>query len=456
MSSLFESLPTFLSLACLSQIACATTDQPVARNVVILLADDLGYADVGYHGCKDVPTPNIDRLATQGVQFTDGYVTGSVCGPTRAGLMSGRYQQKLGAQNNIGERRIDEETPYGLPLDVTTLADRFQELGFVTGCFGKWHLGGELLFDKRLFPTNRGFNEFYGFLEGAARYEDANNVERKYIRGETVLDGEDAYYTEALGREAVSFIKRHKDERFFLYVPFNAVHAPMQATEADLQRMAHIKDPNRRTLAAMLISLDDQVGHIMQTLETEGISDDTLLVFLSDNGGKPNNNYSLNHPLRGEKNTAFEGGIRIPYCMQWPAALKAGQTRTEPISSLDLFPTTLNAVGGSINPAWQLDGINLVPALLTDGEIPTRPLYWKARGHQSIRHGDWKLINQHNTGWQLFNLSEDLAETTDLAQQHPEQATSLKANYDTWDAQNKPGSYGWDKALPFHSTRVPR
>ena len=142
--------------------------------------------------------------------------------------------------------------------------------------------------------------------------------------------------------------------------------------------------------------------------------------------------------------------------MQWPAALKAGQTRTEPISSLDLFPTTLNAVGGSINPAWQLDGINLVPALLTDGEIPTRPLYWKARGHQSIRHGDWKLINQHNTGWQLFNLSEDLAETTDLAQQHPEQATSLKANYDTWDAQNKPGSYGWDKALPFHSTRVPR
>lgn len=429
---------------------------PVAHNVVLILADDLGYADVGYHGGTEIPTPNIDRLAQSGVYFTNGYVTGSVCGPTRAGLISGRYQQRLGAQNNVGPRRISEHTPYGLPLDVTTLAERFKTLGFATACFGKWHLGGEILFDQRLFPTNRGFDEFYGFLEGAARYEDVHNVERKYIRGTTVLDGETDYYTEAIGREALDFIDRHQDERFFLYLPFNAVHAPMQAAPKDLERMAHIGDPDRRKLAAMLVSMDDQIGKVLDSLEAKGLSENTLVVFLSDNGGNPADNFSLNHPLRGRKTQAYEGGIRIPFCMSWPDVIAPNGKRDDPISSLDIFPTALTAAGGTVEDAWQLDGINLTPYFHSNENIAERTLYWKERNHRALRQGDWKLVQHFDQPWQLFNLSNDLSEQHDLAAKEPERVETLKRSYTAWDTKNKPAFFGDDQYLPFYSERVPR
>jgi arylsulfatase A-like enzyme len=458
-------LLSLLSLgASLVLSACQSTESPesdptalpIAQNVVLILADDLGYADVGYHGCKDIPTPNIDRLAQSGVYFTNGYVTASVCGPTRAGLISGRYQQSFGAQNNVGPRRINEHTPYGLPLEVPTLAERFKEMGFATACFGKWHLGGEVLFDQRLFPTNRGFDEFYGFLQGAARYEDVHNVERKYIRGTTVLDGEKDYYTEALGREALSFIDRHRDERFFLYLPFNAVHAPMQAAPKDLERMAHIEDPDRRKLAAMLVSMDDQIGKVLDSLEATGLSENTLVVFLSDNGGNPDDNFSLNLPLRGKKTQAYEGGIRIPFCMSWPGVIAPNGRRDEPISSLDIFPTVLTAVGGTVEDAWQLDGLNLRPYFDSDQSIPDRILYWKERNHRAIRQGDWKLVQHFDQPWELFNLRDDLSEQHDLATEARERVEALKSSYTEWDANNKPAFFGDDKSLPVHDERVPR
>ncbi len=430
---------------------------PPARNVVIILADDLGYADVGYHGCKDVATPHIDSIAAAGVSFTNGYVTAAVCGPTRAGLLSGRYQQRIGCEQNIGPFRRSPDVKLGLPLEVKTMADRFKTLGFATGCFGKWHLGGERAFDTSLFPTSRGFDEFFGFLEGAASYVDHTNKEKKYLRGTAVLDGEPDYYTRALGREAVSFIDRHKDERFLLYLPFNAVHAPMQADPKDLKRVAGIADPNRRKLAAMLTSMDDEIGRVLEKLREHGLERNTLVVFFSDNGGKPGNNFSLNHPLRGQKGTFYEGGIRIPFCMRWPARLPAGMVVDDPVISLDLLPTTIAAAGGRVGEDWRCEGINLLPRL--NGSVkrlPERTLFWKSGPRWAVRHGDWKLLKEGKAPPRLFNLAKDISEKHDLAAEHPKQVKQLRRLWLDWEKDNIPANYGWNKALGNEVEHVER
>ena len=266
-------------------------------NIVLILADDLGYADVGYHGCKDVSTPHIDSIARDGVYFTDGYANCPVCGPTRAALITGRYQNRFGCENNIGPARRSPETRFGLPLGEKTIAERLKALGYTSGCFGKWHLGGEVLGDESLMPLQRGFDEFYGFLEGAALYIDPTNREQKHMRGNKALKGEKEYYTDALGREAVSFIRRNKQKPFFLYLPFNSVHAPMQAMPKYLSRFKHIDNKLRRTMAAMLSAMDDNIGKVLTTLRVEGLEKNTLVIFMSDNGGKPDNNGSLNNPV---------------------------------------------------------------------------------------------------------------------------------------------------------------
>jgi arylsulfatase A-like enzyme len=414
-------------------------------NVVLILADDLGYADVGYHGCEDALTPHIDSIANNGVQFTQGYVTGPVCSPTRAGLMTGRYQQRFGSESNPGPFVRRGEVG-GVSLSVRMAGDYFKELGYRTACFGKWHLGGERG-NTSLFPLNRGFDEFFGFLEGAACYEeDVHNVQEKYMRGNVLVEREGDYYTDAIGREAVSFIERQEDDPFFLYLTFSAVHAPMEAKAEYQKRFADIPDEGRRKLCAMLWSMDENIGRVLDVLRETGAMDNTLIFFLSDNGGKPKNNFSLNHPYRGEKGEFYDGGIHIPFCMQWNGRIDPGSIYQYPVSSLDILPTSLAAAGQSPG-AEAFDGINLLPFL--SGENKGRPhsvLYWKLGNKSAIRMGDWKIVKTRGKT-ELFNLSDDPSEEQNLAASHPEKLRALQEKYARWDRDNIPVNYGWDPAI---------
>jgi arylsulfatase A-like enzyme len=413
-------------------------------NVVVILADDLGYADVGYHGSKDVLTPNIDSIAENGVSFTQGYVTGFVCGPTRAGLMTGRYQERFGSEGNPGPY-VRKGEVCGVPLDVKMMSERFKALGYRTACFGKWHLGGERG-NTDLFPLNRGFDEFFGFLEGAARYEDVENVERKYMRGNVLVEREDEYYTDALGRETVLFIERGGNEPFFLYLPFNAVHSPMQAKKESLEKFAHIPDEGRRKLCAMLWSMDENIGRVLNALKETDEMDNTLIFFLSDNGGKPANNFSLNHPYRGQKGEFYDGGIHVPFCIQWNGHIAPGSVYKNPVSSLDIFPTSLAAAGQRVN-VDVLDGSDLLPFLSGKKKgTPHDALYWKSGNKSAVRVGDWKLVQTGGKS-ELFNLAVDPYEETNISKTNPEKLQELQKAYKRWDEDNIPENYGWNKAI---------
>lgn len=316
-------------------------------NFVVIMADDLGFADVGYHGSKQVPTPHIDSIAKRGVQFTQGYSNGYVCSPTRAALLTGRYQNRFGCEFHIAPYKASEESTIGLPLDELTIAERLKPLGYATGMFGKWHLGGELEENQNLMPASRGFDEFFGILEGASLYFDKTNRERKYRRGHAVIDGEPEYLTDAIGRESVSFIQRHKDQPFLLYVPFTAPHAPMEAKREHMEKFAHIQPKIRRQCVSMIHSMDENIGRILKALKDAGIEENTFVVFLSDNGGKPTNNASINDPFRGAKGQFFEGGIRVPFCLQFPSTLGSGLTIDTPVMSFDIFPTIYKLAGGT-------------------------------------------------------------------------------------------------------------
>lgn len=448
------------NLTALAVLALTTASALIAReqpNFVVIVADDLGFADVGYHGSEEIPTPNIDSIAAQGVHFLQGYSNGSVCTPTRAALLTGRYQNRLGCDNTTAPYKRSEDSPIGLPTDALTIAERLKPLGYATGMFGKWHLGGELEENRTLMPPSRGFDEFYGILEGAALYFDANNRERKYRREYLPIDGEQDYYSDAIGREAISFIKRHKNRPFLCYVPFTAPHAPRQAKQEHLEKFSHIEPLIRRELVAMVYSLDENVGLILDTLKKEGLEENTLVVFFSDNGGKPNDNGSINTPLRGEKTQFFEGGIRVPFCLQMPGTIPRGLKYDAPILGMDLFPTIYQMAGGSIDPEWQIDGVDLLPYLT--GEqcgSPHEALYWKSDRNFAIQHKGWKLMQHHDHSY-LFHLANDPNETTNLLNQHPEKADALKQMWQQWDSDNVPPNYGWPlKQTGIHVKRVPR
>lgn len=433
-------------LMMMAMLACTTVMLVAAErpNVVVILADDLGYADVGYHGCKDVPTPNIDSIAKNGVSFTQGYVTGFVCGPTRAGLMTGRYQNRFGSEGNPGPY-VRKGEVCGIPLSVEMMSERFKKLGYCTACFGKWHLGGERG-NTDLFPLNRGFDEFFGFVEGAARYEDVENSEQKYMRSGVLIDREEEYYTDALGREAVSFIQRHGEDPFFLYLPFNAVHAPMQAKTEDLEKFAHIKDEGRRKLCAMLSCMDENIGRVLEALTASGAMDNTLVFFLSDNGGKPDNNFSLNHPYRGKKGEFYDGGIHIPFCFQWNGRIAPGSIYEFPVSSLDILPTSLAAVGQTPKNL-EFDGVDLMPFLSGKNKgMPHKALFWKSGTKFAARAGDWKIV-RNGRKTELFDLAPDPYETQDLSKSHPEKFKELLDKFNAWDNDNIPENYGWNKAI---------
>jgi arylsulfatase A-like enzyme len=403
-------------------------------NIVVILADDLGYADLGIQGCQDIPTPHIDSIAKNGVRLTHGYVSAPLCAPTRAGLMTGRYQQRFGFETNPGP--INQAQPeFGLPLEEKTVAERLKALGYKTGLFGKWHLG----FRPELHPTKRGFDEFFGFLGGAHSYLPGSRQmnDGSLQRGTRTVE-EKEYLTDALARESVSFIERHKKDPFFLYLPFNAVHTPMEASEKYLERFREIKNDLRRTHAAMLSAMDDGVGRILAKLRELGFEEKTLIFFLGDNGGPTQQTTSSNAPLRGFKAQVLEGGIRIPFLIQWKSRLPAGKVYEHPIISLDIHPTAVAAAGGSIDPAWELDGVNLLPYLAGEkGGPPHETLFWRMfQAQRAVRHGNLKLVwsGPAEQGG-LYDVVNDPGESKNLAREHPGDVKKLQALYDAWNAR---------------------
>jgi arylsulfatase A-like enzyme len=405
-------------------------------NILLIVGDDMGYADVGFHGCKDIPTPNLDALAASGVQFTNGYVSGSYCSPTRAGLLTGRDQQRFGHEFNPNGK-------HGLPLTETTIADRLKSAGYATGLIGKWHLGAE----PAMHPQKRGFDEFFGFLGGAHSFFNVDGI----LRGNEQLKDMD-YTTDAFGREAVSFIEKHKAHPWFLYLSFNAVHTPMEATEDRLVKFAKIEDKQRRTYAAMMLAMDDAIGSVHKKLVDAGLEKNTLVMFISDNGGPTMRgvtvNGSVNLPLRGSKRTTLEGGIRVPFLVSWPGKFEPGKNDA-PAIQLDLTATALAAAGVEVKPDAKLDGVNLLP-LLTGAikKAPHEALYWRFGEQMAIRAGDYKLVRydsnadtntgkkQPATDYRLYNLRDDLGETKDLSATQPDKVKELRAKWDAWNANN--------------------
>jgi arylsulfatase A-like enzyme len=423
---------TVLGRLAWGQVA-ASASAPGERppNIVVILADDLGYAELGCQGCKDIATPNIDSIARAGVRFTQGYVTCPICAPTRAALLTGRYQQRFGFETNPGPEAYADEK-FGLPLDQPTLAERLKPAGYVTGMVGKWHIG----YKPELTPPKRGFDEFFGFLSGAHNYLPGSR-RSELRRGMEAVTGEKEYLTDAFGREAVAFIQKNKAKPLFLYLPFNAVHSPLEAAEKHLKRVEGIKDVNRRTYAAMTLAMDDAVGRVLETLRKEGLEEKTLVFFLSDNGGPTPQTTSSNAPLRGYKGQVWEGGIRIPFMAQWKGHLPAGKVYGEPVISLDIVPTVLAAIGKPAKPDEKLDGVNLLPYLTGDkAGKPHDALYWRFHAKQAIRSGDWKLLKeQRQDRWELYNLADDIGESKDLAEKMPDKVKELDKAWQEWNAQ---------------------
>ncbi|MFO0847567.1 MAG: sulfatase [Gemmataceae bacterium] len=414
-----------------------TAGEPARKpNVVVIVGDDIGYADLGAHGCKDIPTPHIDVLARSGVRFTSGYVSGPYCSPTRAGLLTGRYQTRFGHEFNPAGGPNQ-----GLPLTETTMADRLKGAGYRTALIGKWHLG-----TGPRHPLKRGFDEFFGFLGGAHDYFNPMGV----LRG-TEPAGDRTYLTDALAREAVGFIDRNKGRPFFLYLAFNAVHTPMQADDPRLRRFAAVADPKRRTYAAMMSAMDDAVGEVVRKLSAESLAENTLVAFLSDNGGPTMRgttiNASVNVPLRGSKRTTLEGGVRVPFVLSWPGRIPAGRTDDRPVIQLDLLPTALAAAGIEPRPDWKLEGVDLMPYLTgKNAAAPHDALFWRFGSQMAVRKGDWKLVRydlatEGGTGTsvpKLYNLRDDVGEATDLAAKHPDRVAALQAAWDAWNKGNVP------------------
>ncbi len=429
-------------------------------NLIIIMTDDHGYADVGFNGSEDIPTPNIDRIATEGVKFTHGYVTYPVCGPSRAGMITGRYQGRFGFRNNPTLNPFDPMA--GIPVEEENIAEILGKVGYHSGVIGKWHLGTH----PRFRPNVQGFDEFYGFVAGGHNYfpedliyptiEDVDQkggwYRTKILRNEEIVETNE-YLTDELSNEAVDFVIRNQSKPFFLYLAYNAPHSPLQASEKYLQRFTHIADPKRRTYAAMVSAVDDGVGRILAELDRQGLSDNTLVFFLSDNGG-PESNGSSNTPLRGFKGALYEGGMHVPFAVRWPGRIPAGKTYENPVSSMDILGTMVGLTGVSIAADRPLDGVNLLPYL--NGEKIGNPhdvLFWQmfAKEEQAVRQGTDKLISFGRTGvTELYDLRSDLAETRDSAGRDSVKAVALKEKLDQWTAELKPplfkGLGSWDPA----------
>ena len=411
---------------------CSSPIQADERpNILLILADDLGYEDLGFQNSPEIKSPNLDRLAANGIRFTDGHVTASVCSPSRAGLMTGRYQQRFGHEANV------PPTPHGMDLEEVTLGQKLQQAGYRTGIVGKWHLGN---LDSQ-YPTARGFDYFYGLREGSRSYfykpaKDDKPGNRHGIEENGKQVSFEGYLTDVLGSKAIEFINQKSDKPFFLYLSFTAPHGPMQGTEEDIARFSHIENKKRRTYAAMVWAMDRAIGKVIERLETNGDAENTLIWFLSDNGGATGN-ASSNLPLAGHKGIKFEGGIRVPFVLSWKKQFPAATTFAPMVSALDILPTCVAAAGGNVDELADgqrpTDGINLLPFLKgTQAGVPHQKLYWHKLWFSAMRDGPWKLIFVQDYGYALYNLDNDPSERINLSNKDPNRVSSMTDDLNRW------------------------
>lgn len=399
-------------------------------NILLIYADDLGYGELGCYGNRVIPTPHIDKLAAGGIRCTQGYVSAPLCSPSRAGLMTGRYPTRYGHENNgmaPGRRLPDKEV---------TFAQRLKALGYATGIVGKWHLGAQ----GTALPMQRGFDEYFGVLGNPGSYSTPRGfIDSQVSPAVQVIKDKDFYTTDAFAVRAARWIEAHKAAPWFLYLPFNAVHAPHEATEMYLKRFAHLPRPREQKFAALLSAMDDAVGVVLAKLQELGLEEKTLIFFISDNGAPGGR--GGNGPLRGGKHTTWEGGMRVPFLVKWKGKLAEGKTYELPVVQLDVLPTCIAAAGGTVAADWKLDGVNLLPYLLGEkSDRPHQTLYWRIDGMWAIRHGDLKLVHPepNKAPPQLFDLSKDTGEKTDLAAGRAEDVRQLKGLWDRWNAEQAP------------------
>jgi len=431
-SKLIFTIALIVLMASSSTILAQKYKKSKRPNIVIILTDDQGNADAGYQRSPaTVNTPSIDKLAEAGIVFTNGYASGYVCAPTRAGLLTGRYQQRFGFYRAPDSR-------IGLPLSEITLADVLKENGYVTGVFGKWHLG----LTEEYHPNNRGFDEFYGFLgHGAHDYfdlsikENASDYHQAIYRNLEKIN-DTGYLTDNLAREANFFIKNNanKEKPFFLYLPFNAVHTPMQAPEEDIKKF-NTGNPKRDILLAMLHRMDVAIGEVVKTLKEEGVYDNTLIFFLSDNGGA-RASVADNLPLNGSKHTVYEGGYRVPFIISWPDKLKH-DISDEPIISIDIMPTICAVLDIELPKDVIYDGRDILSTVLgkSKGPLHEQIFFDGNDGSWAIREGDWKLLYNKKNSLELYNLKDDYIEQNNLLAAHPDKVADLKAKYTAWRAE---------------------
>lgn len=439
------------AIACITPVISSGVERP---NIVLIVADDLGYADTGFTGSQDISTPNLDALAASGVIFTQGYCNHAFCAPSRAAILSGRYQQRFGFENNPAYDPANELL--GIDPNEKLFPKRLQDVGYVTGGIGKWHLGAAAPFH----PNKRGFDYFYGMLGGGHDYF-AIDV-RKPVRGAyfqpLVRNGQtasfDGYLTTALSLDAVKFIEKNKTKPFFLYLAYNAPHTPLQAPKKAIAKYQHIKDDKRRIYSAMVDVMDQGIGRVVEALKKHGLRKNTLVFFLSDNGGpQPMSwnaefgNGSSNLPFRGGKTNMYEGGIHVPFVASWPSQIPAGRTFDSPVMSLDIARTAVENAGADANEGAKLEGVDLIPFLRgeTTGP-PHEAIYWSdVEGKRMAiltSEGNKQVVDLINGKREQYYLPDDCGESNDLAAEKPQLVAEMKSMWNAWNENNIPPRFG--------------
>ncbi|TYA74645.1 sulfatase-like hydrolase/transferase [Seonamhaeicola marinus] len=415
-------------------------------NVIVFMADDMGYADTGFTGAKDILTPNLDALAANGVIFKQGYTNHAFCGPSRAALMSGRYPYRFGFETNPA---YDPANPHmGIDTKEKLFPERMQEVGYTTGVVGKWHLGAA----QEFHPNNRGFDYFYGFLGGGHDYfriDLTKKVWEAYLQG-LVRNKKpasfDGYLTTALSKDAAKFVSDNKDEPFFLYVAYNAPHQPLQAPKEDIERYSHIKDKKRRVYAAMVDVMDRGIGEVVQSLKDNGIYENTLIFFLSDNGGPQaspkspgKGNGSSNKPFRGGKGNMYDGGVHVPFIACWPNRIKAGTVYDYPVNSLDISRTAVEVAGGDAFKTTKMEGVNLIPFVTGENkEAPHDYMYWRGGSKWSVLASDGTKHVKETKNPELYYLPDDVSEANNILSKKSKLAKKMYSKWVEWNENNIP------------------
>lgn len=478
MKNLFQTfifpIVVLLVFSCEEKTQSNAQDEHVRPNILIVLCDDLGYADVGFNGGENAITPTLDRLATGGTIFTSGYVAHPFCGPSRTSLMIGRYAHKVGAQFNLPPN--SETIGKGISKEEPFMSKVLQDAGYYTVAVGKWHLGSV----EQYHPNNRGFDDYYGFLGGGHKYfpeEYLATYDKQKAEGKEVIfeylvplehNGkevrEDEYLTDELSHGAVRFVNEanEKGKPFFLYLSYNAPHVPLEAKKEDYEKFAHIENKDKRTYAAMVHAVDRGVNEVENALKVNGQYENTLIVFLSDNGGKVSKG-ATNFPLREGKGSTCEGGYRIPMFFHWPGNVPERTKFDHPVTCMDFYPTFARLAGASIPDGKLLDGKDIwddFKAGLNPHENEMTYVLRHRTGYSDVgaRRDEWKALKINQEPWKLINIVEDMSEEHDLSMQHPDILNELVVEAEKWSATHVQPNWFHDEqtGIEWRDDNMPR